>query len=444
MVKQPDFLEDRVPKLYFKYLAPSISATLVTSIYILADTIMIGRGAGAIGIAALNILLPLFNLFFGTGVLFGVGGSVLFSVSRGRGDERSARGFFSASMAMALFFSVLYMVVFQVFFDPVVMALGCNEGMKKEVYDYGRILVVGAPAFLFSSCLQAFVRNDKAPKLAMFAVISGGVLNVILDYIFIFPMKMGIAGASLATVISSFITVVILITHFFHISNSLKFTKKIELQKIGKVLVNGSSSFLIEMTSGVVIFLFNRQLLQYVGDLGVVVYGIVSNSALVVSSVSNGIGQAVQPIMAVNFGAGKRKRVEETKNLGLVTAICSGTLFTIAGVIEPLWLIQAFVEPTDAIISLGIPAIRIYFVSFLAVGANVLLSTYFQSILRPGAAMAVSLFRGMVFNGILVMLLPVFIGVNGIWLTMPVTEFLTLSIAGFLVWHEKAGNKQEW
>ena len=193
--------------------------------------------------------------------------------------------------------------------------------------------------------------------------------------------------------------------------------------------VNGASSFLVEMTGGIVIFLFNRQLLSYVGDLGVVVYGIVSNSALIAASIFNGISQAAQPVMAINFGAGKRERVEETRRRALKAAAAAGILFTAIGLICPQVLVYAFVEPTKEIIAMGVTAVRIYFLSFLAAGANILFATYFQSVLKPGFAMAICMLRGIILNGAFVFLLPMFFGVNGIWAAMTVTECLTLLCA---------------
>ncbi|WP_243009175.1 MATE family efflux transporter [Clostridium sp. AM58-1XD] len=279
MKKQPDLLTGDVKKLFFHYLIPSISATLVTSIYILADTVMIGRGVGAIGIAALNILLPLFSVFFGTGMMFGVGGSVYFSVEKGKGNSREARNYFTAALAGAAAAMVFYLVVCNVFFDEITGFLGRNETMDSLVREYGKILIAGIPVFVFSSFLQAFVRNDKSPRTAMLAVITGGVLNVVLDYIFIFPMGMGMAGAAIATVIGSAVTVLILLSHFFSPHNTLKMSAHLSLGKMSESLVSGLSSFMIELSGGIVIFLFNRQLLRYVGDIGVVVYGIISNSA---------------------------------------------------------------------------------------------------------------------------------------------------------------------
>ncbi len=424
-----NLLEDPIKTLYGKYLLPSISATLVTSIYILADTMMVGRGVGAVGIAALNLLLPVFSLFFGTGMMFGVGGSVLFSISRGRQEETMCRRYFTAALMLALLVGAFYGTAFQIWFEPVTAFLGRNESMDLFVRQYGRILIAGAPIFVCSSFFQAFVRNDKEPKRAMAAVIAGGVSNVILDYVFIFPMGMGMAGAAAATVIGSLITVVILLTHFVSPANTLKLTRRFGLREMRASAVNGASSFLVEMTGGSVIFLFNRQLLSYVGDLGVVVYGIVSNSALIAASIFNGISQAAQPVMAINFGAGKRERVEETRRRALKTAAAAGILFTAIGLFCPQVLVYAFVEPTEEIIAMGVTAVRIYFLSFLAAGANVLFATYFQSVLKPGFAMSICMLRGIILNGAFVFLLPMFFGVNGIWAAMTATECLTLLCA---------------
>lgn len=247
--KHLDLCRDSVNSVFFQFLIPSIGATLVNSIYILGDTILVGRGVGSMGIAALNLLLPVFSLFFATGMLFGVGGSVLFSFDKGRKDETAAREHFSAALAGTILMAVFYEIVCGLYFDPITAFLGRNEAMDEMVRSYGRILTAGCPVFLLSSFLQAFVRNDRAPRVAMAAVIAGGVSNVILDYIFMFPMKMGMAGGALATVLGSVITVVILLSHFFSSSNTLKFTRHFHWKTIGEVALNGLSSFILDLSS---------------------------------------------------------------------------------------------------------------------------------------------------------------------------------------------------
>ena len=180
-------------------------------------------------------------------------------------------------------------------------------------------------------------------------------------------------------------------------------------------------------------FLFNRQLLVYVGDLGVVVYGIISNSALIVASISNGISQAVQPILATNYGAGRKERLKETRHLGEMAVTVSGVLFTGIGLLLPALVTAAFVKPTAEILAMSVPAVRIYFLSFFAMGFNILYSTYFQSVMKPGYSLFICMMRGMVLNAVLVFLLPIAFGVTGIWSVMPVTEFLTLFVCRFLL-----------
>ena len=436
-MKQIHILEDPVRKVFFSYLIPSVSATFVTSIYILADTVMIGHGIGAVGIAALNILLPLYNTFFGVGMMCGVGGSVLFGVRKGQGNLREAREYFTMGLLMMLFISILASFAGNLFFRPLLSFLGMTPSMEAYTVPYARILVTAAPVFALSSFLQVFVRNDDAPKLSMTGVIAGGVTNVILDYVYIFIMKWGMTGAVLATVTGTTLTVLILCTHFFSKENNLKLVKNIRFRKMGEILGNGMSSFILEVSNGVVTLLFNRQLLFYIGDIGVVVYGIISNTACVVISVSNGIAQTVQPILSANFGAGKRGRVLEARRLGLIAALSAGVVFAGSGYLFPVQLSHLFLEPTEEILRMAVPAIHLYFASFLIGEWNILYGTYFQSVVRPGLSLLITLLRGVILNSILVFLLPALFGVDGIWITVTVSEFITALVTTYLIRKER-------
>lgn len=428
-MKQINLLDDPVRKVFLNYLIPSVSATLVTSIYILADTMMIGRGIGPEGIAALNILLPLYNMFFGFGMMCGIGGSVLFCFSRGRGEETEARGYFTTGLLMAFAFAAFTAVFGNVFFKPLLQVLGVMPAMWDLAVPYGRILVTASPMFVFSSFLQAFVRNDGAPRLAMAGVISGGVTNVILDYVYIFLMKWGMGGAMLATASGTTLTVLILSSHFFSKENHLKPIWGANLKKAGEVLKNGLSSFILEISSGFVMLLFNHQLLTYVGDTGVVVYGIISNVSLVVMSISNGVAQSVQPLLSANYGAGRQDRVLQGRNLGIRASLCVGVFFTATGFLFPAQIAHMFLEPTEEILTMAIPAIHLYFLSFAAGEWNVMCGTYFQAVVEPKKSLLITLLRGVVLNSILVMILPAVLGVNGIWLVVTVSEFVTAAAA---------------
>lgn len=436
-MKQIDMLHDPVRKVFVNYLIPSVSATMVTSIYILADTMMIGRGVGANGLAALNILLPMYSTFYGFGMMCGIGGSVLFGFSRGKGEEQEARGYFTTALILASVLAVLSAVLCNVFFDPLLDFLGCTPAMREYAVPYGRILMTVSPTYIFSCFLQAFVRNDGAPKLAMAGVVSGGITNVVLDYVFIYVFGWGMAGAALATVFGTVLTIAILCSHFFKPDNHLKSGGGVSVKKAWDVLVNGMPSFIMELSSGVIMLLFNLQLLRYVGDIGVVVYGIVSNVALVVTSLSNGIAQAAQPMISANYGAGNQERVRESRDIGLAVAMAAGVLFTASGFVIPVPIAKMFLVPTEQIIAMAVPAIKLYFISFVISEWNIICGTYFQAIVKPKLSLVVTLLRGVILNSILVFILPAILGVNGIWLVVTVSEIVTAIVVAYFMRKER-------
>lgn len=429
-----ELLHEDARKLFLRYLLPSISATLVTSIYVLADTIMIGKGIGASGIAALNLILPLYNLLFGTGLLLGVGGAVLMSIANGSGEHQLASRYFTHSIIAGSIIAIIYAILGNLFLEEMGYALGCTKENSPLFISYGKYLITFSPVFVISSLLQAFVRNDGAPKRAMTAVITGGVTNIVLDYIFIFKFKWGMAGGAIATVIGSTLSVGILLTHFLSPHNKMKLVKeKWSWEITKKIIYSGLPSFLVEIASGVVVLLFNLQLLKYTGDVGVVAYSIVANSAIVAMSLFNGVSQGAQPIIATNYGAHQMQRVKQVRRLGAITAFSIGMVIYLLGALYPDVTIALFVNPTPEILDLGREAIRIYFIAFLMMSLNMFYSSYFQSVLKPGLSLTICLLRGLIICVILVFILPLWLGVTGIWLVMPMTELLTIMITFVLL-----------
>ena len=246
-------------------------------------------------------------------------------------------------------------------------------------------------------------------------------------------LKMGMAGGAIATVIGSLITLLILCTHFFSKDNNLKIVRNgFSVENLKKITINGFASFLVEISSGVVVCLFNIQLVKYVGDVGVAVYGIISNSSIVAMSLANGVAQATQPIIATNFGAGKLKRVNSVCKTGVAVALGIGILLCIIGESIPNIITAAFVEPTPEITSLSVTAIKIYFVSFIAMTVNIFFGNYFQSTMNPNNSLIICITRGLLLSSVLVLILPKIMGVVGIWLVMPIVEFITILLVIFM------------
>ena len=438
-----DFLNKPVKQVFMRYLIPSVFATMVTSIYVLADTIIVGKGIGTIAVAALNIVLPLYNIFFGLGLLFGVGGSVLMSILRGEGDVKGSNAYFSTSLVAMCVVLALSMAFFTAFMEKIALVFGGTPETMPYIMDYMPYIVWGMGLFFFSSYLQTFIRNDGAPRLAMYAVVSGGVANIILDYVFVYNFNMGMAGAAIATVMGSGLTVVILLTHFFTKKNNLHFSLKgVRPSFIKNIILNGFASFLIEVASGVTIFVFNIQLLKYAGNTGVSVYSIISNTAIVVVCLCKGINQAAQPLLSTNYGAGLYERTDKIRSLAVKVSIIICAVPVILGLVVPDFFTYIFINPDSAILFMSASAIRIYFVGFMMLGINMVFICYFQAILKNGYSMIICLMRGLILVVAFAYIFPLFMDVTGIWLAVPAAETITMLFGIYLIYFKKSAKRE--
>ena len=425
---------ESVSKLFFRYLIPAILGTMVTSIYILADTIIIGKGIGIDAMAALNIVLPLFNIFFGNGLLFGVGGSVLMAIARGRGDAKTGECYFTVALILNIITCIFYTIFLWIFMEPIAKFLGATEVTMPYVMNYAPYVIAGLSVFAFSTFLQTFVRNDGAPKLAMAAVVTGGISNVFLDLLFVYPLDMGMAGASIASVIGSGITVCILLCHFCSKSNGLKLSLQgFSFSYVKDIFASGFTSFLVDITSGIVMFVFNIEILKAVGDVGVSMYGVICNTAIIVICLCNGINQAAQPIISTNHGAGLSNRIIAVRSLGIKTAFAICSVATIIGLAVPNLFTYIFLNPNEEILAMSPTAIRTYFIGFFVTGINMFIVGYFQSIVKPGISLLLCLLRGCVLSILFVKILSPLFGIVGIWASVPLAEFVTLLIAFYFM-----------
>ena len=237
---------------------------------------------------------------------------------------------------------------------------------------------------------------------------------------------MGMKGAAMATVIGSLITSLVLLTHFIKKKNRIKIcTKGISFDMVKKIISCGSSSFLMEVASGFVIFIFNIQILKYIGDNGIVIYGIISNCIIVGISLFNGIAQASQPIIATNHGADEVKRVRNVLKYAMYTTIAIGIILFAIVFVFTKEVILVFVKADESIINMGITPIRMYLSAFCIMNINILMCNYFQSIGREKVSVSISIIRGFLLNIILVLIMPVVLGGNSLWIVVPITEIIT-------------------
>lgn len=422
-----DFLTDKIKPIYFKYLGAAFGSSLISSIYGVVDMAMVGQYQGPDGTAALAVVSPIWNIIYSLGLLMGIGGSVLFSTIRGKSEQnhnRSNEYFSAALIGTAILAALTWMAI--IFFDRELLLLfGAEEILLPLARKYILPVKFAVPSFLFTQLMSAFLRNDGNPGLATKAVIFGGVFNVFGDYFFVFTMDWGIFGAGLATAMGSVASLIIMCSHFFHKRNTLRFVKPTRLlYQLKSITVTGFSTFFIDVAMGILTVLFNRQILRYLGTDALSVYGIIINISTFVQCCAYSIGQASQPIISTNYGAGKGIRIKAVLKYAVETAVVFGLIWTAAAIAVPNLFIRIFMTPTDSILQIAPTIIRSYGISFLLLPFNIFSTYYFQAIMKPTTSFVVSVARGAVISGILILVLPAIAPANSIWFAMPITELL--------------------
>ena len=422
-----ELLNGKIKPIYFKYLSASFGTALIASVYSIVDVAMVGQYQGPEGTAALAVVAPLWNIIYSLGLLVGIGGSVLFSARRGGGrGDGSENQYFTAAAIGAVILAALAWVGIWCFEGPILTFFGADESLLALAQRYMQPIKPVFPLFLLNQLLAGFLRNDGNPGLATMSVLAGGIFNVFGDYFFVFPCDMGIYGAGLATAIGSVISFLVLMTHFLRRRNTLRLVRVERLsRKLWEITVSGFSSFFIDVAMGILSVLFNRQIMRYLGSDALAVYGPIINVTTFVQCFAYSVGQAVQPIISTNYGAGKGSRIRETLRLALYTTAAFALFWTALSFAAPNLYIRVFMSPTPEILAIAPAIIRVYALSFLLLPLNIFSTYYFQSIMQPRAALIVSVARGLVISGILILLLPVLTGPDSLWFAMPVTELLT-------------------
>ena len=422
-----DLLRQDIKSLYFKYLSAAFGSAMISSIYAIVDMAMVGQYQGPDGTAALAVVAHIWNLIYSLGLLTGIGGSVLFSTLKGQQQKggNSENEYFTASLTGTAAFALVSWLLVVFLVAPLLRLFAADAALLPLAQEYLLPIKFVIPFFVFNQMLAAFLRNDRNPGLATAAVLSGGILNIIGDYLFVFPLGMGIMGAGLATALGAALTFIVLLSHFFTSRNSLRIVKVSAFpQKLNRILVMGFSTFFIDVAMGILTMFFNRQIMKYSGSAALSVYGIIVNVSTVVQCCAYSVGQAAQPILSINYGAGKRDRVRQTLKYALWTAGFFSLAWTLAILVFPNGFTRIFMNPTAEVLKMAPPIIRSYGISFLLLPFNIFSTYYFQALMKPKVSFLVSVSRGLVISGILIYVLPVLAGVGSLWFAMPITELL--------------------
>jgi len=419
-----DLKKDPVRSLFFKFWRAAFGSAMIASVYGIVDMAMVGQYQGPDGVAALAVFAPIWNIIYSLGLLTGTGGSILLAFEKSRGDEKRANGYFTKSLILSVILAAFAWIATFVWAEPILRFFGANDVTLPLALEYLKPLRYVFPAYLFNQMLAAFLRNDNVPALATKATIIGGLFNVVGDYVLVFTFKLGIFGAGVATAVGSMITLSLMVSHFFSKKCTLKLAAGVgEITDYGKILNSGFSTFITDVAMGIVTIFFNRQIMRYMGTDALAVYGVIVNISTIVQSCSYSIGQAAQPLLTVNFGAGLKDRMKAALKYSLYTAGIFAVLWTSLVWIFPNFFIRVFMTPTNAILEIAPAILRRYGLSFLILPFNIYSIFHFQSVLRPGTALVVSMGRGIIISSIMILCLPL-LAPSAIWFAMPVTELL--------------------
>ena len=431
-----DFGKDKIGSLFSKIFFPTLIGMLANTILTVIDGIFVGRGVGADGIAAVNIVAPLFLLTTGIGLMLGIGSSVLASIRLAEKNTAGASRIFTHAVVVGTVLVALLCLVCVAFPSGMVRMLGSSARLEPHALDYMLWLVPGL-IFLMLECVgMMLIRLDGSPRYAMYCQVGSAALNILLDYVFVFPLAMGVKGAAIATSISIIVGGLMVLYYFLRMSSSLHFvrisTDHKEMRLLGRNLVNiskiGFPTFLSELAMGIMMFTGNLVFMRWLGEEGVAAYAIACYLFPVVFSISNAVAQSAQPVISFNYGAGFSDRVRQALRVALLAAVISGVVVTVGLFIGSKAVAGAFLSSAEPAYAYAVAGLPLFALCAMPFAINITGIGYYQSIEQAVRPLIFTLLRGVIFMVPAFLLLPDLTGVSGLWLAIPAAELATLLV----------------
>ena len=404
---------------------------IALSCYILADTFFVSKALGANGLTALNLAIPVYNFINGSGLMIGMGGGTKYAISKSQGKMKQASQAFTNAAALTALIAACFFLLGLFASAPIARMLGADDTVFEMSRTYLQVLLLFSPMFMTNNLLLCFIRNDGAPQLSMAAMITGSLSNVVLDYVFMFPLGMGIFGAVLATGLAPVISILVQSPYLLTKKNQFHLVRcRLSARLSLGIFSSGLPSLITEVSSGIVIIIFNRIILGLDGNTGVAAYGVIANLSLVVIAIYTGISQGIQPILSSNYGKGIRENVQAILRYAVTTVVIlsAGVYLCMFFGAEPITAIFNS-EKNQILQEIAEAGLKIYFTGCVFAGLNIIFSVYFTSTERPLPAQIISVMRGFIVIIPMSFLLSAIAGLPGVWASFPATEFL-VSVAG--------------
>ena len=410
------------PGEFRRYAAPGVLGMIGISCYILADTFFVAKGTGSLGLAALHIAIPAYNLMNGLGLMVGVGGATHYSLCRAQGDAVEADRTFTHTLLLGLCIALLFVLTGTFGVVPLSRLLGANAETLDMTAVYLRLLLCFAPFFVTNNIMIAFVRNDGEPGRAMAGMIAGSLFNIVFDWVFIFPCGLGMFGAALATGASPLVSLLVLSGHLRRPSRGFHLRReRLRPRLLPRICAPGLSSLVSELASGITLLLINLVLLRIAGNTAVAAYGVIANLALVESAIFTGLSTGLQPLISRSAEADRRRLLRWTVTTALViSALMYVLVFVFASPITAVFNS----EHDPALAACAVPGLRIYFAGFLAACINIIAAAYFSAAGQASRGFIISLVRSIIAIPPVLFALSALLGVTGVWLTFPAVEAL--------------------
>lgn len=439
--KSQELGEKSIGRLMWKYFVPAFVGVVVYSLYNIVDRIFIGRGVGSMALSGLSAVFPIMLIVMAFGMLVGIGAGVNVSISMGQKDSKKAEQYLGNGFVLMILVSLFVSILGFAIKTPVLHMFGATEETIAYAQEYLNIILFGAVFQVIGFGMNNIIRSEGNARISMYSMLLGAGANLILDPIFIFALDMGVKGAAYATIISMIGMDIWVLAHFMgpRAVNRLKL-RALSLRKdiVERIVAVGMAPFSMQLAASLVIGLYTNQLIRHGGDLAVGALGIIFSIANFLVMAMVAINMASQPIIGFNFGAKNFNRVKKTVRLGIISASIIAILGTLIVELFPEPLVRLFNTDDPVLFELAVNGMRIFALALPVVGFQIVAANFFQSIGKAKLATFLSLLRQIILLAPLLVLLPRFYGLNGVWMATPISDFGSALITGlFLFWQLK-------
>lgn len=416
----------KIKQEFAKYVSLNILGMVGMSCYILADTYFISKAQGTMGIAALNLVLPVYNIIYGIGDMIGIGSAIRYSITKSMKNDDPELYLFNAIVFTTLF-GLLFTVVGLFAPDRLLMLLGADDAIIMTGKEYTRIFMTFGPVFMWNMVANAYCRNDGAPIVAMLSTLVSSLFNIALDYVLMFPFGMGMKGAALATALSPVLGIMICMIHFLSKKSNVKLKLCVpSFRRLLRSCQVGVAAFVGDVSAGVITMAFNYIILSIAGNTAVAAYGVIANIALVIVSVFNGLSNGSQPLISRDYGAGKYGNVKTLKNLSFIVALVLSVILYAMIFLSTDILIDIFNSENDPeLYNYAHLGVRLYFIGIIFASVNIVGASFFSATNEAKNASVISVLRGFILIVLFAVILSKLFGLNGVWLSYAAGEAVT-------------------